>query len=141
MVNFKRMLEEHLASLSPEERVARETFKEIQTTHTYYETETMLDDNGVERKQEVCLYTRVWREGNGIKVGDKIILSFGGYREYQFCKDFIRRVGRKCQSGEGLGLCIDAGANVFVKPQEIMRIFEECIGALLERNIIIVEKY
>lgn len=137
---FKRFIE----SLPEEERKRIEEYTKLEAEHTYYKTETVLDvdikqgeeviEGGKQEKQEVKVYRDVYGDHT---LGEKILISFGGYREYAFDQNFLNFLHRDTDKR----FCIDAGANTYVKATEFRRILEEAKNALASMGIEIEEDY
>ena len=93
MVDFKKMTEDYLASLSEDERQFRATLKFEQAQNTFLEGTTTLwkGDKLKDAAFTYKLHRRVFRNGNEIEIQKRIILSFGSPMEYEFNKEFVER--------------------------------------------------
>ncbi|RNB59437.1 hypothetical protein EDM57_04660 [Brevibacillus gelatini] len=146
MVDFKKLHDDWWNSLSEDQREFINERKRLEKEHTYYTTETMLDNDYImikygkdrkEEKQKVVLYRPVYSDN---QVSEKILLSFGGYREYSFDRRFINSILERLND-ENRRFCIDGGGEVYVKNNEMKRIFNEAIEALERLNIEIADDY
>jgi hypothetical protein len=143
MLDFKRLHEDWWNGLSQEERDHIQQRKKLEEENTFYVTTTLLDDDyrmvkyGGKRKevsQDVKLHRPIY-EGN--QVSDKILLSFGGYRQYHFDQDFIAHVLPRMKQEPDSRFSIDMGHEVYVKHDEMIRIIEESIKSLQNRSVVV----
>lgn len=146
MVDFKKFHEKWWNELPEEDRVRITQHKELEMENTFYATNTLLDDdyqfvkyNGKreEERQEVKLYRYVDNEN---KVHPKLLLSFGGYRQYTFDGRFVNSILERLEDANRR-FCIDAGREVYVKNVEMQRIIKESVEALKQRGEEVVDDY
>lgn len=144
-LNFQKLRDDWWNSLSTEQQERIVHMRTLEKEHLYYETTTKLDDNykgrNREEVREVKLYQPVYRKGEDIKVGERILLSFGGYCEYSFDKRFCLKLLHDFKKDRNKRFCIDAGNELYVKNTEMIRIVKEALEALVARNIELTDDY
>lgn len=134
MIDFKKILQERYNKLTDEEKEEYKRIEKLKKENTFYKTITFLDDDKnpqVTLEQEVVLYKPVI---NGELI-EKILISFGGYREYNFDENLCKNILNNLKTNKDSRFCIDVGKKIFVKNSELIRIFKESLSILKKLNI------
>lgn len=146
MVDFKKLHDDWWNSLTDEQKTLIKEKERLVEENTYYTTETLMDNDYYkvkcnkerkEEKQEVKLYRPIYNDNT---VSEKILLSFGGFREYGFDERFVSSTLEKLEDGSRR-FCIDAGGEAYVKNEEMKRIINESVTVLDKLGIHLVDDY
>lgn len=134
MIDFKKLNEERINKLTPEEREFEDKFKTLTAENTLYTTVAVLENRymNVHRGKEikystipVKVYRPVYRHSNtDIQVSKDILLSFTPPMEYILDQDFIDN----WEKHGWTELCIDAGQELFIPENEMKRIIKDIVA-------------
>lgn len=141
-IDFKKLREDYINSLEPEERERRILTSKLIKENTFYETigkVSYIKDGKVLRTfdREFSLFRRVTSDA---EVDNVVILSFGGYSEYRFDMNFYAR-RLQLEKDKNMSFCIDMGNRLYIENIEMIRVLDDCLHALSDKGIQIEEDY